>query len=197
MIDPRVQGIVNINTSETLRRSDLLPILETILKINNASMVLTGNYYEILPADSAVRAPLEVRGEAVVESSDDRMVIQVIRLRFVSATEMSALLGPYLGEGASIAVHAGGNVLMVTDRQSNLRKIMEVIEIFDAAVFENERVRMIPVENARVADVVNDLQSVFLGLFAFGRNRGRWGAFRSAGTAELGFGDRVGRRHIP
>ena len=75
---------------------------------------------------------------AVPESPDDRMVIQVIRLRFVSATEMSALLGAYLGEGASIAVHAGGNVLMVTERLSNLPKIMEVIEIFDAAVFENE-----------------------------------------------------------
>ena len=111
VIDQRVQGTVNINTSDTLRRADLLPILETILKINNASMVRTGNYYEILPAASAVRAPLEVRRQAVPESPDDRMVIQVIRLRFVSANEMSALLGAYLGEGASIAVHAGGNVL--------------------------------------------------------------------------------------
>ena len=163
VIDQRVQGTVNINTSDTLRRADLLPILETILKINNASMVRTGNYYEILPAASAVRAPLEVRRQAVPESPDDRMVIQVIRLRFVSANEMSALLGAYLGEGASIAVHAGGNVLMVTERLSNLPKIMEVIDIFDAAVFENERVRMIPVQNARVADVVTDLQSVFSG----------------------------------
>ena len=52
---------------------------------------------------------------------------------------------------------------MVTERLSNLPKIMEVIDIFDAAVFENERVRMIPVQNARVADVVTDLQSVFSG----------------------------------
>ena len=198
VIDPRVQGTVNINTSDTLRRSDLLPILETILKINNASMVRIGNYYEILPAGSAVRAPLEVQSGALAESPDDRMVIQVIRLRFVSATEMSALLGPYLGEGASVAVHAGGNVLMVTERESNLRKIMEVIQIFDAAVFENERVRMIPVENARVTDVVEDLQAVFSGLFAFRRNRGLGrGTFCSAGTAQLGFGDRVGRRHVP
>ena len=172
VIDPRVQGTVNINTSDTLRRSDLLPILETILKINNASMVRTGNYYEILPADAAVRAPLEVQSQAVAESPDDRMVIQVIRLRFVSANEMSALLGPYLGEGASIAVHAGGNVLMVTERLSNLRKIMEVIDIFDAAVFENERVRMIPVENARVADVVTDLQAVFSGYSLSGETQG-------------------------
>src|SRR5262245_59226467 len=34
IIDPAVRGTVNINTSWTLRRSDLLPILETILKIN-------------------------------------------------------------------------------------------------------------------------------------------------------------------
>ena len=188
VIDPRVQGTVNINTSETLQRSDLLPILETILKINNASMVLTGNYYEILPADTAVRAPLEVRSVVAAVSPDDRMVIQVIHLRFVSASEMATLLGPYLGEGASIAVHAGGNVLMVTDRESNLRKIMEVIDIFDAAVFENERVRMIPVQNARVADVVNDLQSVFSGYSLSGGTGGRRrGALCAARTAEFRF----------
>src|SRR5262245_54350684 len=34
IIDPAVKGTVNINTAGQLRRSDLLPILETILKIN-------------------------------------------------------------------------------------------------------------------------------------------------------------------
>ena len=50
IIDPAVGGTVNIGTSVSLLRSDLLPILETILKINGATMVRTGNFYEIVPA---------------------------------------------------------------------------------------------------------------------------------------------------
>ena len=53
IIDPAVRGTVNINTSGTLRRSDLLPILETILKINGATMVKVNNFYQIIPTTSA------------------------------------------------------------------------------------------------------------------------------------------------
>jgi len=163
VIDPTVEGTVNISTSDSLQRSDLLPILETILKINGASMVRNGNYYEIIPVAGATGAPLEVQIEPDALAPGDAMVVQVVRLRFVSASEISILLTPYLSEGAGIVVHSASNVLLITERRSNLRKIMDVIDIFDAAVFENERVRIIPVENALVSDVVSDMESVFAG----------------------------------
>src|SRR4030095_10730086 len=61
IIDPAVKGTVNINTAGQLRKSDLLPILETILKINGATMVKTGSFYQIVPATNAIRQPLEVQ----------------------------------------------------------------------------------------------------------------------------------------
>ena len=60
VIDPGVKGNVNMSTSGDLRRSDLLPILETILKINGATMVKVGNVYQIVPANNAARMPLQV-----------------------------------------------------------------------------------------------------------------------------------------
>src|SRR5439155_10078287 len=58
VIDPAVRGNANISTYGDLRRSDLLPILEAILKINGATMVKVGNLYQIVPANTAVRMPL-------------------------------------------------------------------------------------------------------------------------------------------
>ena len=43
-IDPAVKGTVNITTNSSVKRSELLPILETILKLNGATMVRNGKF---------------------------------------------------------------------------------------------------------------------------------------------------------
>jgi len=162
IIDPAVKGTVNINTSGTLRRSDLLPVLETILKINGATMVKIGNFYQIIPANTAMRQPLEVQ-EQPRQAPDDQIVLQIVRMKFVAAAEMARLLTPYLSEGASIVNHDAGNILLLSERRSNLRKLLELVDVFDTKVFEGDRVRLIPVKNNLVRDLINDLKSVFAG----------------------------------
>jgi general secretion pathway protein D len=164
IIDPAVKGTVNIHTSGTLRRSDLLPILETILKINGATMVKIGNFYQIIPVNTAARQPLEVQEQQRPGAPpDDQIVLQIVRMKFVAAGEMARLLTPYLSEGASIVNHDAGNILLLSERRSNLRKLLELIDVFDTKVFEGDRVRLIPVKNNLVRDLINDLKSVFAG----------------------------------
>ena len=170
VVDPRIQGTVNINTAGNLQRSDLLPILETILRINGATILQNGNFYEIVPANVALRQALPVQDDAQPLRVDDQFVIQVVRMKFVSASEMSQLLSPYLSEGANIVVHEAGNILLVTERRGNLLKLLEIVDVFDANVFEGERVRLFPVENNLAADLVQDLVTVFAG-YALSENR--------------------------
>ena len=164
VIDPAVQGTVNISTSDTLRTSDLLPLLETILKINGATMIQTGNFYQIVPANTAVREPVPLQNDVFQQvAPDDRIVIQVVRMRYVAATEMSQLLTPYLSDAGNIVVYDSGNILLVSERRGNLRKLLDIVDIFDAGAFEGERVRMFAVENAFPSDLIPDLRSIFAG----------------------------------
>ncbi len=171
IVDPAVQGTVNINTAGNLQRSDLLPVLETILRINGATIAQTGNFYEIVPANAALRLPLPVQDDAQPQRVDDQFVIQVVRMKFVSASEMSQLLTPYLSEGANIVVHEAGNILLISERRGNLLKLLEIVDVFDTNVFEGERVRLFPVENSLAADLVQDLVTVFAG-YALSEGRG-------------------------
>ncbi len=63
VVDPDVEGVVNILTYGELRRSDLMSLLETVLQINGAAMVRTGPVYRILASRSAKRLPLDIRRE--------------------------------------------------------------------------------------------------------------------------------------
>lgn len=163
IIDPAVKGTININTAGNLRRADLLPILETILKINGATMIKTGNFYEIVPSGSANRQPLEIQERNSKVAPDDQMILQIIRMKYVTSTDMSRLLSPYLSEGASILVHDSGSVLMVTERHSNLRKLLEIVDLFDSNSFEGERLRIFPIKNNSAVELVTDLNTIFSG----------------------------------
>lgn len=163
IVDPAVQGTVNINTAGNLQRSDLLPILETILRINGATIVQTGNFYEIVPSAFAIRQALPVQDARFPVTVDDQFVIQVVRMKFVSSEAMSQLLTPYLSDGANIVVHAAGNIMLVSERRGNLRKLLEIVDVFDTNIFEGERVRLFPIENNLAADIVEDLDTIFTG----------------------------------
>jgi general secretion pathway protein D len=163
IIDPMVRGTVDINTSDTLRRSDLLPILESILKINGATMIRTGNFYQIVPANTAAKQPIEVIDQQARVAPDDQIVMQIIRMKFVAASEMSRILTPYLSDAGTVVVHETGNIMLLTDRRSNIRKLLEIVDIFDTASFQGERIRLLPVKNNRARDVVDDLKTIFTG----------------------------------
>jgi general secretion pathway protein D len=165
VVDPLVKGTVNISTGTSLQRSDLLPLLETILKINGATMVRSGNIYQIVPASSATRQPLAIQNQPLTAAPapDDQMIVQVLSMKFVAAAEMERLLRPFLSDGGNIIVQEGGNILLVSDRRSNLRKLLDIVDIFDAAQFAGERVRLMPIKNALARDLVEDLKSVFSG----------------------------------
>jgi general secretion pathway protein D len=117
IIDPSVKGTVDINTSDTLRRSDLLPILESILKINGATMIKNGNFYQIVPANTAAKQPIEVIDQRTTTASDDQVVMQIIRMKFVAASEMKNILSPFLTDAGSIVAHETGNIILLTDRR--------------------------------------------------------------------------------
>jgi general secretion pathway protein D len=163
VVDPAVKGTVDINTSETLPRSELLPILESILKINNATMIRTGNFYQIVPSNTAGKQPIEVVNQRLQVAPDDQVVMQILRMKFVAAAEISKILTPYLSEAGSIVYHDVGNVVLLTDRRSNIRKLLEIVDEFDTAILQGERVRLLPVKNNNARDVIEDLKTIFSG----------------------------------
>ena len=52
--DPRVQGQVTLATGRPVSREELLSVLESALKINNAVLMRTDGGYRVSPAAEAV-----------------------------------------------------------------------------------------------------------------------------------------------
>ena len=151
VVDPKVKGVATISTMGEVKREDLIPLLETILRLNGAAIVKTANFYQIVPRSDVKQLPVPIRTDSQPDTragNADR-IMQVLPMRFVSAKEMSKVLEPYLSDGGSMVVHEGGNILIITETAMNLKRLLELVNIFDADVFQNKRVQLYPVKNNR------------------------------------------------
>lgn len=163
VIDPSVRGKVNIHTSGEIDKSQLMPIMETIFKINNVAAVKTGNIYKIVPIKEAKSAVPEVGVGTSLESmpSADRVIIQIVPLRFIPSAEAAKVMKPFISPGGEIQEYSKGNILIMVDTSANVKKLLRFIDVMDVDTFEQMQVRFFKVKNADVKDMAKELEGLF------------------------------------
>ena len=149
ILDANVKGgSVTMNTYGAIRDVDLRPLLETILRMNNLAMVQAGNIYRIVPIANIARQPVSpIRESDPAKLSDDeRLVMNLVFLRYMSSTEMAKILTPFIGDGAQLTDYEGANLLIVLDNSRNMKRTLELINMFDSDTFAGQRVRSFDVK---------------------------------------------------
>ena len=170
IIDPRVRAQVTILSSTPMSADAFYQAFLSVLQVHDFVAVESGNTLKIVPAQNSRWMPGNDLPNKVSTSSDE-MVTQVIAVKNVSALQLVPVLRPLLPQGAHFVAHAGSNTLIVSDRASNVSRIMRIIDRIDQA--GDDEVDIIRLENAAAADVVRTLSTLFTGA----------GAQQEAGTS--------------
>ena len=161
ILDPRVKGSVTLNTYGELRAVDVRPLLETILRINGAAMVQVGEFYRIVPAGDVPRLPLTPQTDIKTFPEDERMLMNLVFLKYATVGELTKLLQPFLGEGAVVTSYDPANLLIILDNARNMRRTMELIALFDSDTFAAQRVRLFETKHGRPSDIARELENIF------------------------------------
>ncbi len=172
IVDPNVRGSVTIHTAGKLNKRDLLPVFYQILEANGLTAVKRGNLYHILPLKDASRMPLGSRigreGETAVP--EERMVIQIVPLQYISAQEMSKLLTPFISSEGTIISHDDSNTLVVVDKGVNMGKILGLVDVFDVDTLGRIHHRVYPLLNMDAEEMAKILTDVFAAYGAAGKD---------------------------
>src|SRR5512146_2070851 len=131
LIDPRVRGVVNVNTQGAVKKEDALEILFSILRINGATAVLEGNVYHIVPMNEAKMEPLAVGGKVDL-TSPNRPTMRAFPLQYIAAAEMVKVIKPFLSAGGDAVEVPRANMLLVVDTAGNMEKHARLVDLFDA-----------------------------------------------------------------
>jgi general secretion pathway protein D len=162
ILDPRVKGGVILNTYGETKNIDPKSLLEAILRINGAGMVKEGELYRILPlADISHHA---LTPEKATDSSsipdDDQIMLDLVFLKFVTSSELMKVLTPFIGENASIYEYPPANLLLILDSRRNMRRLMDLVAMFDSDQLANQRVHVFEVKNGRPSDLAKELEAI-------------------------------------
>ncbi len=163
ILDKRVVGTVTIHTYGEVKPVDYMPLLMTILRINQATMVKVGDLYRIVPTAAVSALPIDpvTNADPKTMPEDERMVLNLVFLKYATASEIEKLIHPFLGEGGNDSVYEPANLLLIQDNSRNMKRTMELIGMFDSDTFAGQRVRLFDVNNSRPGDLVKDLDNVF------------------------------------
>ena len=164
IIDKRVNGEVSMQTYGEIKGVDVRSLLETILRINGAAMVQVGDIYRIVPTSEVIRLPINPSRDAKDLPDDDRMVMNLIFLKYVTVSEVQKLLDQFMGEGAKSIAYDPANLLIILDNARSMRRTMDMLALFDNDAFANQRVRLFETANGRPTDIVKELEAIFKGI---------------------------------
>ncbi len=103
----------------------------SILETNGLTVVPHGHFLKIVETGGIASQDTPTYGSGQVAPSEDRFVTRMLRLQHASADEVANILGHFKSKDGDITVHPGGNLLIITDTGSNLRRMMQIIDEVD------------------------------------------------------------------
>jgi len=157
-IDPRIEGQVTIRTTGKIARKDLFPLFNEILRNNGIAAVRQGDLYQMLPvAEAKTRAIIPTSSVRDGIRAEDAFVIEIIQLRHVAAEEMANILQPFITPGGDVLAYPRANTVVVTDIDSNVRRLRELVATFDIDGFTNLHAHVFKVKEGDPDELVSEL----------------------------------------
>src|SRR5262249_45319415 len=158
-----VKGKVDIWSNDPLTRDEAVDLLDTVLNQNGLSAIRNGQTLTIVNRDEA-----KTQNIPVVQGNDpekipvtDRIVTQIIPVRFVEVANLIKDLVPLVSTATILTADEAGNSIVITDTQANIRKVAEIIHAIDSSAEDFTEVRLFKLKNADPTETADLLTSLF------------------------------------
>lgn len=159
-IDPRVGGQVTIRTTAGIPREALPATLETLLRMNGATMVREDNLWKIVPENIALRGNVTPQLGSSTRALPAGFSVQIVPLKYVGAAEMARLLEPFARDAQAVRVDINRNLLILSGTERELRHLIETIDTFDIDWMKGMSAGVFTLQNADVKTVSQELDKV-------------------------------------
>ena len=179
IIDPRVNAKVTMLSATPMTPAAFYEAFLSVLQVYGYVAVPAGKVIKIIPnTDQRVVPANDLPTN--VSSTSDEIVTQIISMKNVSAAQLVPILRPLIPQYGQLAAYAAGNMLIISDRASNVSRIVRIVERMDQS--GDEPIEVIALHNASAADVVRVVNSL---------NQGGQGAEGAAAAAKIVADDRT------
>ena len=199
--DTHVNGTVTV-VGQHLTQDEAVNLLNTELNRNNYAAIRDGRTLTIVDKNDAKtrNIPVKTGNRPGDIPNNAEIATWIIPIRFVEARQLVSDLSTFVSPQATIVANEAGNSVVVTDTQSNIRHLAEIIQAVDNSAEAETEIRVFRLKYASPTDVATELGSVFPsssssgnqapiqfgGRGGFGGGRGFGGGFNPFAPAAAG-----------
>ena len=209
-----LHGTVDMWSDQPVSRTEALQLLNLALDKNGYAVSVQSRNLIVTSKDDAKKRniPIHTGNDPEEIPPTAEMVMQIIPLRHIDATQAAQDLASLLPSSATLTANKDSNSLIVTDTQMNVRHIVEIVASLDTSSDTVSALRVFRLKNADPGEMAQLLTSLFQtttpsgndpfggGFGSFLRNRGGGGNNRGggfAGNARAGGADTSTARTTP
>ena len=132
----------------------------SILETNGLTVIPSGKFLKIVETPGVVTQATPIYGTATKTVPEDRYVTRLHRLNYVTADEVANVLSHFKSRDGDITIYLPGNLLILTDTGSNIKRMMSLVEEIDVAGI-GDNVWVEPIHYAGAQEIANKLAEIF------------------------------------
>lgn len=159
--DDRVRGRVTIVSPTEVTVDQAFAVFESVLKVKGFSLVLgPGNTYKVIPIRDVKESSIDTIKDDRPSPNRDRFVTRLVPLRFIDAEAITNTIKPLVSKDALIVAYQPTNTIIVTDSESNIRRLLQILDAIDVESFRQE-LAVIKIEHADAATLGDQLSEIY------------------------------------
>lgn len=163
VLETPVRGTVDMWSSQPVSKEEAVQLLNLALNKNGYTARVQGRNLIVSSKEDAKKTNLPIRTgndpAEIPETAD--MVMQIIPLRHIDATQAARDLGTLLPATATLTANQDSNSLVVTDTQINVKHVVEIVAALDGSIDSAATVRVFPLKNADPYEMAQLLTNLF------------------------------------
>jgi len=160
VIDQRVKGKATIISPSKITVAEAYTVFESVLEVHGFTTIQAGKIIKIVPSPDARSKNIETRIKEESGAAADKVVTQLIPLKYAAASEIKKLFAPLVSKSSIILDYSPTNTLIVTDVYSNIQRLTKILEAIDILKTGLE-LSIVALVYADAQDMTKALNSVF------------------------------------
>jgi general secretion pathway protein D len=160
VVDKGVKGKVTIISPVKISVKEAYKVFESVLEVYGYTTIPSGDVVKIVPAVSARSKDIATRIRREAVSDDDNVVTQLIPLTYASPDDLRKVLAPFISKSSVIVSYPPTGMLIVTDVQSNIKRLLRIIKEIDIPGIGAE-ISVMPLQSADAEVLSRSLSDLF------------------------------------
>lgn len=161
---PGATATITLRGQTKLTEDEVKQAIESVLALNNITLVpLDEKFYRVVQPPTAIQEGLPIRfTQRGQPKESDAMVSQVVELKHMETAEAATILQSILHGYGKVQPLERTNSLMITDTESNINRVMELLAYVDRPLGARVETRVYELKEAVAADVAARLNELIV-----------------------------------